>query len=83
MLRHIAQGKCAKQISRDTRLSIGTIKTHLSAAYQRIGARDRAGAIVRVAQLAGIDLPAALDRLIEEGVARAGAHIARRSATHR
>ncbi len=50
MLRGLADGKVYKQIARETGLSTSTVRTHLHNAYQRLGAPDRAHAVIRATE---------------------------------
>ena len=45
-LRQLAQGKVYKQIAADLRLSASTVRTHLHNAYRKLGAADRAQAVL-------------------------------------
>ncbi|MEM1154336.1 MAG: response regulator transcription factor [Pseudomonadota bacterium] len=45
------QGKPNKLIARDLELAEGTIKAHLSAAYQNLGVKNRTEAVFKLAQL--------------------------------
>jgi putative nucleotidyltransferase with HDIG domain len=45
-LRGLAQGKVYKQIARDLSLSVSTVRTHLHNVYRKIGAVDRAQAVL-------------------------------------
>ncbi|MEM8561039.1 MAG: response regulator transcription factor [Pseudomonadota bacterium] len=45
------QGRPNKLIARDLSLAEGTIKAHLSAAYQILGTRNRTGAVFKLAQM--------------------------------
>jgi putative nucleotidyltransferase with HDIG domain len=45
-LRGLAEGKVYKQIARELSLSVSTVRTHLHNAYRKIGAVDRAQAVL-------------------------------------
>jgi DNA-binding NarL/FixJ family response regulator len=45
-LRGLAEGKVYKQIARELSLSVSTIRTHLHNVYRKIGAVDRAQAVL-------------------------------------
>jgi DNA-binding CsgD family transcriptional regulator len=45
-LRGLAEGKVYKQIAQELRLSVSTIRTHLHNVYRKIGAVDRAQAVL-------------------------------------
>jgi putative nucleotidyltransferase with HDIG domain len=46
VLRHLAEGKVYKQIAGEMQLSVSTIRTHLHNVYGKIGAVDRAQAVL-------------------------------------
>jgi DNA-binding NarL/FixJ family response regulator len=46
VLRHIARGETNAEIAASLHISEGTVKTHIGAIFAKLGARDRAGAIV-------------------------------------
>ena len=45
-LRGLAEGKVYKQIAQELNLSVSTIRTHLHNVYRKIGAVDRAQAVL-------------------------------------
>ncbi|TMK74969.1 MAG: helix-turn-helix transcriptional regulator, partial [Actinobacteria bacterium] len=45
-LRGLSEGKVYKQIARELSLSVSTIRTHLHNVYRKIGAVDRAQAVL-------------------------------------
>ena len=45
-LRGLAEGKVYKQIAQELSLSVSTIRTHLHNVYRKIGAVDRAQAVL-------------------------------------
>ena len=46
VLRHLAEGKVYKQIALDLSLSTSTVRTHLHNTYAKLGAVDRAQAVL-------------------------------------
>ena len=46
VLRGLAEGKVHKQIAHDLSLSVSTVRTHLHNIYRKIGAVDRAQAVL-------------------------------------
>ena len=46
VLRHLAEGKVYKQIAHDLELSTSTVRTHLHNTYAKLGASDRAQAVL-------------------------------------
>ena len=46
MLRGLAAGKVHKQIAAELSLSVSTVRTHLHNVYRKIGAVDRAQAVI-------------------------------------
>ena len=65
-LRCIVRGLSDKEIMRETGLAEGTVKTYTGEVYRRLAVRSRAQAIVKVAELAGVDLAGAVDMLRAE-----------------
>ncbi|WP_210404764.1 response regulator transcription factor [Hahella sp. CCB-MM4] len=55
VLLNVIQGKSNKAIAKELRISEGTVKAHLSAAFRALGVRNRTEAVLMVAQL-GITL---------------------------
>lgn len=47
IMRLTAEGMSVKEIARELKIAIGTVKAHLSRAYQLLGARNRVEAIMR------------------------------------
>ena len=47
MLKRLAEGKVYKQIARELSLSTSTVRTHLHNIYGKLGAVDRAQAVLR------------------------------------
>ena len=84
-LRGLAEGKVYKQIADEMSLSVSTIRTHLHNVYRKIGAVDRAQAVlIATATAAGSSRDGAglLDQRLAQGDrdrvgAVAGAHRAR------
>lgn len=56
-------GMTDKQIARALKISYGSVKTHIRAAYQTLGVNSRIELAARIAQRAGIDLRAAFNVL--------------------
>ncbi len=46
VLRHVARGRTNSEIAASLHISEGTVKTHIGAVFAKLGARDRAAAIV-------------------------------------
>jgi DNA-binding NarL/FixJ family response regulator len=46
VLRRLSEGKVYKQIAEDLQLSVSTVRTHLHNVYGKIGAVDRAQAVL-------------------------------------
>src|SRR5919107_5528567 len=46
VLRHVAQGLSNEEIAKELNLSVTTVKTHLARVFVKLGARDRAQAVV-------------------------------------
>ena len=46
MLRRLAEGKVYKQIARELGLATSTVRTHLHNTYSKLGAVDRAQAVL-------------------------------------
>jgi len=51
VLRELAQGKPNKLIARDLSVSENTVKTHVSAVFRVLGARNRTDAVCQAAKL--------------------------------
>ena len=58
MLRGVAAGLSNDQLARKLHLSVTTVKTHLARVFTKVGARDRAQAVV-VAYESGLVVPGA------------------------
>ena len=50
MLKHLAEGKVYKQIALELSLSTSTVRTHLHNTYAKLGAVDRAQAVLVATQ---------------------------------
>ena len=55
MLQRLAEGKVYKQIAHELTLSTSTVRTHLHNIYGKLGAVDRAQAVLIFALLVSID----------------------------
>jgi DNA-binding NarL/FixJ family response regulator len=47
VLRRVALGKSNKAVAREMGVSVSTVKTHLRAVFERLGARSRTQAVAR------------------------------------
>jgi DNA-binding NarL/FixJ family response regulator len=56
VLRNVAQGLSSEEIAKALYLSVTTVKTHLARVFAKLGARDRAQAVV-IAYESGLIVP--------------------------